>query len=76
VQELLRLIGDRLDDVRMGVAGRGHRDAGGAVEEGVAVDVLDRGARSARDDQRIVTRVGRGDSPGVALDDGARLRTG
>ena len=45
VQELLRLIGDRLDDVRMRMPGRVDGDAGGAVEEDVAVDVLDRSTR-------------------------------
>ena len=49
VQELLRLLGDRRDDVGMRVAGGVDGDAGGAVEEHVAVDVLDDGAgRRAR----------------------------
>ena len=45
VQELLRLLGDRRDDVGMRVAGGVDRDAGGAVEEDVAVDVLDASRR-------------------------------
>ena len=40
-RNLLRLIDDRLDDVGMRVAGRVDGDAGRAVEEEVAVDVLD-----------------------------------
>ena len=69
VDELLRLIGDRLDDVRMRHAGRVDRDAGGAVEEAIAVDVLDDGPFAAGDDERVVARVGRRHEPGVALDD-------
>src|SRR6267142_4404979 len=56
--------------------GGGDRDAGRAVQEHVAVDNLDGSAGASGDDQRIVTRVGRGDSLTVALDDGARLRAG
>ncbi len=53
VEEALRLIGDRAHDVGMGVAGGVDRDAGGAVEEDVAVNVFDRGAGAAGDDERI-----------------------
>ena len=45
VQELLRLLGDGADDVGVRVAGGVDGDAGRAVEEDVAVHVLDHGAR-------------------------------
>ena len=70
VQELLRLIDDGGDDVGMRVAGGVDGDAGGAVEEHVAVDVLDGGAVAARHDERIAARVRRRDDLAVALDDG------
>ena len=69
VQELLRLVDDRLHDVGMRVAGGGHGNAGRAVEEDVAVHVLDDRALAARDDERIVARVRRRDDLRVALDD-------
>ena len=41
VEEALRLVDDGLHDLRVGVPGGVDGDAGGAVEEAVAVDVLD-----------------------------------
>ncbi len=41
VQQVGGLLGDDLDDALVAVAGRVDRDAGGEVEEQVAVDVLD-----------------------------------
>ena len=61
VQELLRLIGDRLDDVRVRVAGRVDGNAGRAVEEDVAVDVLHHRPVAALDHQRVAARVRRRD---------------
>ena len=52
VQEALRLVDDRLHDLGMRVPGRVDGDAGGAVEEAVAVHVLDDGALSAGHDER------------------------
>ena len=50
------------DDVGMRNAGGIDGDAGGAVEEPVAVDVLDHRPLAAGDDERIVARVGRRDT--------------
>ena len=50
------LLGDRRDDVRVGVAGGGDRDAGSEVEEQVAVDVLDGQALGADGNDRIGAR--------------------
>ena len=49
------------DDLRVRVPGGVDGDAGGAVEEPVAVHVLDDGAFAARHDEGIVARVRRGD---------------
>ena len=69
VDELLRLLGDRLDDIRVRHAGRVDRDAGGAIEEAIAVDVLDDRPFASRNDERIVARVGRRDELRVLVDD-------
>ena len=50
------LLGDRRDDVRVGVAGGGDRDAGSEVEEQVAVDVLDGQALGADGNDGIGAR--------------------
>ena len=76
VQELLRLIDDGGDDVGMRVAGRVDGDAGGAIEEQVAVDVLDDRAGAARHHERIAARVRRRHDLAVALDDGLGLGPG
>ena len=76
VDELRRLVGDGLDDLGMRDAGGVDRDAGRAVEEDVAVDVLDDGAFAAGDDERIVARVGRRHELRVLLDDRLGLRAG
>ena len=76
VQKLLRLIGDRLHDRRMGVAGGAHRNAGRAVEEDVAVDVLDHRGRSALHHERVAPRVRGRYGEGVALDERLGLWTG
>ena len=57
VDELLRLLGNGLDDFRVADAGRIDGYAGGAIEEAIAVDVFDHRAFAARDDERIVPRV-------------------
>jgi hypothetical protein len=67
VQQLGRLILDGGDDLRMTVSGRGHGDAGGEVEEEVAVHVLDDGAAAALRDERIDARVRGGDEAPIAL---------
>ena len=53
VEQLVGLVLDRGDDLRVAVAGGGDGDAGGEVEEQVAVHVLDDAAAAALDDQRI-----------------------
>ena len=50
------LLGDRRNDVRVGVAGGGDRDAGSEVEEQVAVDVLDGQTLGADGNDRIGAR--------------------
>ena len=60
VDQLGRLILDGLHDFGMAVAGRGDGDAGGEVEELVAVDVFDSATAAAFDDQRITAGVARG----------------
>ena len=57
------------------MAGRCNGDAGSAVEEDVAVDVLDERAFAARHDERVVTRVGGRDDLRVTLDERLRPRT-
>ena len=65
-----------LHDLGMRHAGRVDGDAGGAVEEPIAVDVLDHRAFAARDHERIVAGVGRRHELRVALDDRLGLRAG
>ena len=74
VDELLRLLGDGLDDLGVADAGRVDGDAGRAVEKAIAVDVLDDRALAAGDDERIVARVGRRHEFLVAFDDRPGLR--
>ena len=76
VQELLRLVDDGRDDVRMRVPGRVDGDAGGTVQEPVAVDVLDDRAFAAGHHQRIAAGIGRRHRFGVARNDRLRVRTG
>ncbi len=76
VQELLRLIGNRLHDVRVRMSGRGHGDARGAVQKDVAVHVLDHRAAAALDDQGIRARIRRRDDRLVAIDQGLCPGTG
>ena len=49
--QLLGLVLDRRDDLGMAVPGGGHGDAGGEVEEQVAVHVLDDAAAAALDER-------------------------
>ena len=54
-----RLLLNRGDDFGMAMAGRGHGDAGGKIEELVAIHIFDHNAASALGNQRIRARVGR-----------------
>ena len=54
VEEPRGLLGDRLDDPRVGVAGVDHADAAGEVDEDVAVDVRDRRVLGALGEDRQV----------------------
>ncbi len=74
VQEALGGVLDRGHHVRVRVAGRGHGDAGGEVQEAVAVDVPGFDPLAVRDHERVLARVGRRHDAKVALDDRARLR--
>ena len=60
----------------MAVAGGDYGDAGGEIEEAVAVHVLDDGAFAFVRHQRIAARVGRRYDFRIAFDDGARAGTG
>ena len=75
VQELAGCVLHRLHDARVRVARRADRDAGGEIEEAVAVHVPGFRALGVRDHEGVVARVGgRGDLR-VALDHGAGLRS-
>jgi hypothetical protein len=65
----LRLIDDRRDHVGMGMPGGIYCDPGGAVEELIAVDVLDDRARAARHHEWITTRIRGRDDFAVAFYD-------
>jgi hypothetical protein len=58
VQEAPRLRIDRREHVGVAMAGGRDRDAGRAIEKGVAVHVLDNRARGALDDERVAACVG------------------
>jgi hypothetical protein len=57
VQQFGRLVLDSGDDLRVAMPGGGDGDAGGEVEEAVAIDVFDDGSTAALDDQRVDARV-------------------
>ena len=76
VDQLGRLLLDGLDYFRMTVAGGGDGDAGGEVEELVAVHVFDPGAAAALGYQRIAARVGRGNPAIIRFHDGAGFGSG
>jgi len=76
VDEVVGLSLDRLEHGRVAVAGRVDGDAGGEVEEEVAVDVLDRRALAPDRHDRIGAREARRRPGLVERDRGARLRTG
>jgi hypothetical protein len=76
VQELLRLIDDRLDDVGMRMAGGVDGNPGRAIEEQVPIDIFDHRAFAARHHERIAARVGRRDGLAVALDQRLGLGAG
>ena len=59
MDQLGRLLLDRRDDLRVGVAGRVDGDAGGEVEEEVAVDVLDGQAIATDGHDRVGARQAR-----------------
>ena len=59
VQKLFGCRFDRRDDIRMAVAGRAHGDAGGEIDEAVAIDVPDFRALAMAHDEGIVARIGR-----------------
>ena len=76
VDQVARLALDRGGDARMGVAGRRDGDAGGEVEEDVAVDVLDRGATAAHGDEGIGARQAGRRELVIERDVAPRLRPG
>jgi hypothetical protein len=75
MDEFCRLPRDGLHDLRMRVAGVADGDARIEVEEVVPVHVLDDGAESAADDERIGARVGRRDISRVLLHDLSSFRS-
>ncbi len=76
VDQLAGLVLDGGDDLGMAVPRRGDGDAGGEIEEEVAVDVLDHRAAAALDDQGINARVGRRHVLLVALEQGLAFGPG
>jgi hypothetical protein len=76
VDQLACLLLNGLDHLRMTVAGGGDSDAGGKVEELVAVHVLDPGASTALGYQRIAARVGGGYPAIIRLHDRACFGSG
>jgi hypothetical protein len=76
VEEPLRLLDDRRDHARMVVPHVGDADATDEVDEGVAVDVRDRGAAGAVGDDRLVHDERTGDCALLALEDLAAARAG
>ena len=64
------------DDLGMAVAGGGYGDAGGEVEELVAIHVLDHDAASALGDQRIGAGVGGRDEAVIVGDDAPGIGAG
>ena len=74
--QLRGLLLDRRDDLRVRVAGGVDRDAGGEVEEQVAVDVLDRQPLAPDRDDRVGPRQARRRPRLVERDVGAGLRAG
>ncbi len=72
--QLVRLVGDGRDDMRMTVAGGRDGDACGEVEEQIAVHVLNDGPAAALDHQRINARVRWRDVVCIAFEQ--RLRFG
>ncbi len=76
VEEFGGLFLDRPDDARVGMAGCDYGDAGGEVEEVVAVDIFDDGSFSALHNERITAGVGSRKHRLVAANDLLRLGPG
>ncbi len=64
------------DDLGMAVAGRSYGDAGGEIEELVAVNVFDDNAPAALGDHRIRTGVRRRNVTGIAIENSLGIRAG
>ena len=75
MQELVGGILDGLHYRRMAVTRAAHRNAGGKIQEAIAVDVPDLRAFAVRHDEGIVARIGRRDDQGVAREQLASLGT-
>ena len=69
VDEVGGLLADGGHHLRVGVAGGDHGDAGGEVEEEIAVHVLHHGAAATADDQRVAAGVGGGNQARIAVND-------
>src|SRR5205807_6300097 len=76
VNELAGLVADRGDDLRVTVPGGADGDAGGEVEEQVAVHVADDGPAPLIDDERVDAGVRRGDEGRVPVEQLAGVRAG
>ena len=76
MDQLLRLRMNGLDYFRMRVARSAHGDAGGKVEEDVAVDVLHHSTRPAFRHEGIIAGIGRRDIGQVLCEDLSRFRSG
>ena len=76
MDQLAGLLTDGGDDLGVAVAGGGDGDAGGKVEEGVAVDVFHTDAAAPLGDHGVGAGVGGGDVLVVLLDDAAGVGAG
>src|SRR6185312_13063131 len=76
VQEVVGGILDGLYHLRVRMAGAAHGDAGGEIEEAVAVDVPDLHATAPGHDEGVVTRIGGRADRAVALEERAGLGSG
>src|SRR5207247_2278896 len=74
--ELAGLIADGRADLRVAVPRGRDGDAGGHVQEQIAIDVLDDATAAAFDKERVNARVGRGHVALVAREHGLAARAG
>ena len=74
VDQFARLLLNGGNHFRMAMAGRGHGNAGGKIEELVAIHIFDHNAASALGNHRIRARVGRGNVFFIARENAQGIR--